>query len=107
MVIGAAGGLKIISGVAQTIIRNQFLKESVNKAIETKRVYINLEALEVQHEQGVDQVRHAFEIKNTVEFSTLFHLFLYSILDSLYLFIIYTVYFISTNISDTKGRRQN
>ena len=57
LAIGAAGGTKITTAVAQTIVRNQFLKENVKEAIDSRRVHHQLMPMRVQYEKKTNKVR--------------------------------------------------
>lgn len=54
LLVGAAGGSKITTSVAQTIIRYLVLNQSIVEAVQTKRLHHQLAPMLVQHEFGYD-----------------------------------------------------
>ena len=58
LVIGAAGGTKITTATAQTIINNQFLGFNLKEAIDSRRVHHQLMPMEVRYEKDIDRVRN-------------------------------------------------
>jgi gamma-glutamyltranspeptidase/glutathione hydrolase/leukotriene-C4 hydrolase len=53
LAIGAAGGTKITTAVAQAIIRNQWLGEDIKSAIDARRLHHQLAPMVVSYEPGV------------------------------------------------------
>ena len=56
LVIGAAGGTKITTAVAQSILKNQWLQTDVKEAIDMRRVHHQLMPMEVAYEEDTDEV---------------------------------------------------
>lgn len=56
LVIGAAGGTKITTAVAQSILENQWLKTDVKEAIDMRRVHHQLMPMEVAYEEDTEEV---------------------------------------------------
>jgi gamma-glutamyltranspeptidase / glutathione hydrolase / leukotriene-C4 hydrolase len=54
LVIGGAGGSKITSSVAYTIIRHLYLNESINDAMQTQRLHHQLAPMTIDYEEGFD-----------------------------------------------------
>lgn len=54
LLVGAAGGSKITTSVAQIIIRYLFLNQSLPSAVQTKRLHHQLAPMVVQHEFEYD-----------------------------------------------------
>lgn len=54
LLVGAAGGSKITTSVAQIIIRYLFLNQSLVEAVQTKRLHHQLAPMVVQHEFEYD-----------------------------------------------------
>jgi len=69
MVIGAAGGTKIITAVAQAIIRSAWLGQDLKTAIDSRRLHHQLIPMKVLYEEGVDEelLRGLEERGHTVE----------------------------------------
>ena len=56
LVIGAAGGTKITTAVAQSILKNQWLQTDVKEAIDMRRLHHQLMPMEVAYEEDTDEV---------------------------------------------------
>ena len=56
LVIGAAGGTKITTAVAQSILKNQWLKTDVKEAIDMRRLHHQLMPMQVAYEEDTDEV---------------------------------------------------
>lgn len=54
LIIGGAGGTRITSGVAFTIIRHLFMNESLNDAIVARRLHHQLAPMKLQYETNFD-----------------------------------------------------
>lgn len=52
LVLGAAGGTKIITGVAMAIIRTLWLGQDVKEAVDAPRIHHQLVPMEVEYEYG-------------------------------------------------------
>lgn len=55
MIIGGAGGSRIPSGVAFTMIRHLFMNETLTKAIADRRLHHQLAPMELRYETNFDQ----------------------------------------------------
>lgn len=55
LLVGAAGGSKITTSVAQIIIRYLFLNQSLVESVQTKRLHHQLAPMVVEHEFGYDE----------------------------------------------------
>jgi gamma-glutamyltranspeptidase / glutathione hydrolase / leukotriene-C4 hydrolase len=55
MVIGGAGGSKITTSVAYTIVRHLYLNETIEEAMNAKRIHHQLAPMYIQHEQDFPQ----------------------------------------------------
>lgn len=60
LLVGAAGGSKITTSVAQVIIRYLFLNQSIDSSVQTKRLHHQLAPMAVQHEFEYDEGILAF-----------------------------------------------
>ena len=56
LVIGAAGGTKITTAVAQSILKNQWLNTDLKEAIDWRRVHHQLIPMQVAYEEDTDEV---------------------------------------------------
>lgn len=54
-VIGAAGGSRIISSVAFTLIKHLYMKEPLRLAIADKRIHHQLSPMKLEYEDGFDK----------------------------------------------------
>lgn len=55
LIVGAAGGSKIITSIASAILRYFLLNESIDNAVNDKRLHHQLAPMEVQYETGYSQ----------------------------------------------------
>ena len=61
-VLGASGGTKITTSVAQVAMLNLWFNENIKQAIDASRLHSQLLPQEVLAEQGFDQVRSSHRI---------------------------------------------
>ena len=54
-VVGASGGTKIITAVAQVIVRMIYMGQSVKQAVDARRIHHQLIPMEILYEDGVTQ----------------------------------------------------
>ena len=54
-VVGASGGTKIITAVAQVLYRMLYLGQSVKQAVDARRLHHQLIPMEILYEEGVTQ----------------------------------------------------
>jgi gamma-glutamyltranspeptidase/glutathione hydrolase/leukotriene-C4 hydrolase len=60
LVLGASGGTKIITAVAQVALENLFLDIDIKKSIDDKRIHHQLSPDFVQYEKGFEKVNNSF-----------------------------------------------
>ena len=73
LVVGAAGGTKITTAVALTIIRNLVFGEDIKAAIDGRRFHHQLEPMRVEFERGVtEDILIGMHIHLGIYFETLF-----------------------------------
>ena len=58
LVLGASGGKKIITSVAQVALLNLLFNENIKQAIDHPRIHHHLSPNEILYEQTFNQVRH-------------------------------------------------
>ena len=54
-VLGASGGTKIITAVAQVLVRMIYMGQSVKQAVDARRIHHQLIPMEILYEDGVTQ----------------------------------------------------
>ena len=60
MVVGAAGGLKIPSAIAWTIMKRLWANQSLKEAVDTCRTHHSLEPMKIFYEIGFPEVSPEF-----------------------------------------------
>ena len=78
-IVGAAGGTKITTAVALTIIRNLMFGQDIKSAIDARRFHHQLVPMRVEFERGVTEDiltgKHKRYYRKCQTFSTTFYLF--------------------------------
>lgn len=64
MTIGAAGGPQIVTAISQVILKCLYLNESLNEAVQSRRLHHQLLPKVVSYEEGYDQDVLRYLVKN-------------------------------------------